>query len=1064
MKSVIQCPSEAELAAFVRGEVPAERVEAIAEHLDACANCRLRWEQDPAEHAFDDGLRRADRAGREVQVDVSVPLRQLREALPEYEVVRELGRGGMGIVFEARHLTLKRNVALKVLPALLGAVRAGATQRFQREAELAARLKHTNIISVYDFGAVDGTLFYTMELVEGRSLRDILREIEETGAIDVVLGDGSGSGGSEGATKRRSDGGVATDDVGCGMAEVGGKSEAGGSSATRSIAAEPSAQCAIRNPKSKIQRLGSSSRTDRAYYRRVATWMADVAEALDYAHEQGVIHRDVKPSNLLLAFNGRLMISDFGLAKAAGGGTSAGGEPVTATQALLGTARYMSPEQVDDSRGAIDRRVDVYGLGATLYEMLAFRPMFAGADDREVLDCVLNREPAPPQRFVRQVPRELETICLKAVEKDRGSRYATAKELADDLRRWLLDLPIHARRPSLARRVAKFVRRRKAAAALGAALVVMLLGSGLLYARYVGTYRAARAAQGVAESQTVEVLFLQAQNELFRQGRYAAALTKIDAALALEPDALRLMLARAQTLRHLKRPAEAVACLEEILRRKPDSWQAHVNLAMAYHDLGDDARAAEHNRQAEELNPDPAEALRVRAALEPDPQKALHLLDQALALEPGSTASLIDRSWRYYALQQYDAMLMDVQQLAGAHPNWAFVQANRGLALFNLGRHAEAEEAYGRAVELDAEWPRVWCNRSAARVMTGRFAEALADANEAIRQDPEDSLAYFNRAKARRGLGDLEQALADCDRALRLDSANVQFPRERGFLLGEMGRWPDSADAYNRALQLAPDSALDYANRGVAYLESKQYDRAIADFTKCLEREPGEVRVQRSRAYAYWYSGRYEQAAAGFTQALALVPDYAEDYDNRSLCLMRLGRYAAAAADLTRLLELRGRDSKTRLRRGQVYELAADGAQAAADYAAVAAEGGPAGEYAVLWQYLLLRQMGQEPAAAAVLSSHAPGAGGEVRTGRFFELFAGTLTAADLLAGAATDDERAEAHFYIGRQALLNGDCPAARAAFEQCLALDRDVVETDFARALLNPLQESAPSSAPAP
>ncbi|MGD8453214.1 MAG: tetratricopeptide repeat protein [Phycisphaerae bacterium] len=1040
------CPDAATLAAFIRGEAPAEQLDALAAHLDECRVCRERCERDPEQLAFDDNLRWADQAGREVQTDVSIPLRQFREALPEYEVIREIGRGGMGIVFEARHVTLNRPVALKVLPALLRAVREGAADRFKREAELTGRLKHNNIISVYDYGELDGTCYYTMDLVTGRTLKDVLEEIEQTGAIDVVIGNGSGSGSKAtlDSPPSREASPVATRRPA--SPEAASQEQQGNVITSDSGIADLKPQAASL----PLTRLGSSSAADKAYYRRVAEWMAEIAEAVQYAHEQGVIHRDIKPSNLMLTDGGRIMITDFGLARAVDH------SGVTASRALLGTARYMSPEQADSRLGPIDAKTDIYALGATMYELLAFRPLFTGRDDPEVIQRLLHSEPAPPRRFVRQVPRELETICLKSVEKQRGNRYDSAQALADDLRRWLLDLPIHARRPSLPARVGKFVRRRRLPMSLGAALLLTLVVTAILFTRYRSASQEKMAIQTQADSRAVQVLLYEAKADLFHKGRYAEALAKFDEALAIEPDSVTLLMNRAEALRHLKRHAEAVACMEEALHLEPGNWKIHFHVGRAYEDLPDEKKSADHYRQAERLNPDPAEALCVRAKLADDPQQAVELLTQALDLKPSDTAFLTDRAWRYYALGEHDAMLMDVQQLAGAHPNWAFVQALRGLALFNLGRYAEAERAYSRAIELDPEWPTVWTNRSACRAMTGRFAEALADAGEELRRDPQYAPAYFNRCRARRGLGDLDEALADCERAIRLDPTNVRFHSERGYLFGQMGRWQDSADAYGCAIQLDSNSVSDYGSRGVAFLESKQYDRAVADFTRCIELSPDDVRPYQSRAFAYHFSQRFEQAIADYTRAVQMDPDYAEGYNNRSDCLMRLGRYAEAAADLTQLMTMRSSPSD-RMQRGCAYELAGDADAALADYAAALGEPGPVGQYARLWQYLLLQQTGRTQAAAEVLATHVAGAADNAWTDRVFELLAGDLMPEGFLAAVATEEERAEAYYYVGRRALLNGDQAAAHTAFEACLALNRDgVTEVDFARALLDRLRLS--------
>ncbi len=1005
----LACPAGGMLEAFARGDLGDAETEAVAAHLDDCTSCRERVESVPSEAAINDELHQAGTLQEQTPLEISVPLQRLNELLSDYEVVREIGRGGMGIVYEARQVKLNRTVALKVLPALLGAVRPDAIARFRREAELAAGLKHTNIISVHDFGDVDGTLYYTMELIEGRSLRDVLQEISETGGIDVVVGEAS----------QRS--------------EVGSGSE----------------RTVPRSSSLPLTRLGSSSAADKSYYRKVAGWFAEVAEALHYAHEHGVIHRDIKPSNLLLAADGRLMISDFGLAR------GASVETLTATRSLLGTARYMSPEQADEDSAPLDARTDVYALGATLYELLAFRPMFAAADDREVLNQVLNKEPTPPRRFIKQVPRELETICLKAVEKNRANRYATAKALADDLRRWLLDLPIHARRPSLPTRVGKFVRRRKAASVAVATSVVLLIITSVLYAGYRGWRETAVTAEVVVESQAVQMLFYEAEEALFRQGDHEGALEKIEQALALQPGSAKLQRARGVAFEHLDRLDAAAECFEGVLSRNADDWEAHYSLALVYDRKGNTDAAALHRAAVERLQPDTASAYYMQANAEDDPAKALVLLNQALELKPDRTEFLMGRSWQYHLLGDYEAMLADVTRVTGMHPNWAVIHEHHGMALFRLGRHAEAEQAYGRALRLAPDRALPWCNRGAARLVMGRVAEGLADVQEALRLDPDFAQAYYVRAKGRRRLGEPEKALADLKRAIALDPTDVEFHAERGGLLAEAERWPDCIDAFTHAIQVAPQDVRGYKNRGVAYLESKEYDRAIADFTKSIEFEPNNERFHRSRGYAYMFSKRYEQAIGEFARAMALQPDFPEDYHNRALCLLRLGRHEEAAADLAGLLGLRSNPSD-RLRRGRAYELAGDAAKAAADSAAVAAMEGPIAEYAKLWEYVLHRDTGQREAAGTLLKAHTDARGDNIWIDRLFEMFTGEVTREELLAAAATDDERAEAHYYIGRKALLDARPDEAKDAFTKCVALDRnDVMETDFARALLEQLKD---------
>ena len=209
-----------------------------------------------------------------------------------------------------------------------------------------------------------------------------------------------------------------------------------------------------------------SSRT-REYFRTAAALGIQAAEALDHAHKFGIVHRDIKPANLLLDVQGNLWITDFGLARLQ---DDAG---LTITGDLLGTLRYMSPEQALAKRGYLDHRTDIYSLGATLYELVTLRPAVDGQDRQEVLRKIAQDEPTPPRRLNPAIPRELETILLKAMNKEPESRYATAQELADDLQRFLEDKPIKAKRPTLLERVTKWSRRHRIVVA--AAFVFLLL-------------------------------------------------------------------------------------------------------------------------------------------------------------------------------------------------------------------------------------------------------------------------------------------------------------------------------------------------------------------------------------------------------------------------------------------------------------------------------------------------------------------------------------------------------------------------------------------------------------
>jgi tetratricopeptide (TPR) repeat protein len=345
------------------------------------------------------------------------------QRLGDFEIARELGRGGMGIVYEARQVSLNRKVALKVLAGGPG-LTAKAVQRFRREAEAAARLHHTNIVPVYATGEQDGTHFYAMELIEGPSLDHVLRQLRCPGAD---------------------------------------------TSPSASLAATGPYLPQVDSPSASSLPLNASSlRSGSPYFDSVARMVAEVADALDYAHKNGVIHRDIKPSNLLLSPQGRLTVNDFGLARVLE-------QPgMTLTGEFVGTPAYTSPEQITAGRIPLDHRTDIYSLGATLYELLTLQPPFTGQQRDQVLAQIVQKEPKPPRQLNKKVPVDLETICLKALEKDPDRRYQTAGQLAEDLRRYVNRFAISARRAGPVWRLVKWARRRPAvAASLGCVCVAV---------------------------------------------------------------------------------------------------------------------------------------------------------------------------------------------------------------------------------------------------------------------------------------------------------------------------------------------------------------------------------------------------------------------------------------------------------------------------------------------------------------------------------------------------------------------------------------------------------------
>jgi WD40 repeat protein/serine/threonine protein kinase len=396
------CLSAEELIAFHLGNLPEDMLEKLAAHVEKCGRCEAAAQKlddvsDPTVAAY----------RRSVEADPFAAGGAPRQ-VGDYEVLEELGRGGMGVVYKARHTRLHRTVALKMLPVGSFAER-DRLLRFRGEAEAVARLQHPNIVQIYEVGeyAQDQPSprpYFTLEHVDGGSLADRLKS----------------------------------------------------------------------GPQSPHQ---------------MAAWLEVLARAVGYAHQQGIIHRDLKPSNILLARapapspdgasapansasqpgDASLVpkICDFGVAK-----LLAGAEFQTLSGMLVGTAEYMAPEQAED-KAAVGPAADVYSLGAVLYAGLTGRPPFQGTTVLATLAQLKDQEPVPPRRLQPLVDRDLETICLKCLQKEPAKRYASALGLAEELRRYLAKEPILARPTGSLERAVKWMRRRPVDAALLAAVVLV---------------------------------------------------------------------------------------------------------------------------------------------------------------------------------------------------------------------------------------------------------------------------------------------------------------------------------------------------------------------------------------------------------------------------------------------------------------------------------------------------------------------------------------------------------------------------------------------------------------
>jgi serine/threonine protein kinase/WD40 repeat protein/Flp pilus assembly protein TadD len=438
----------------------------------------------------DEAARPADQSGQPI------------ERMGDYRLLREIARGGMGVVYEALQESLGRHVALKVLPRnrWLGPAQI---ERFQLEARSAARLHHGNIVPVYGVGEHEGVHYYVMQFIHGHGLDAILTELRR------LRGIGPDADGPHVNDTRL----PAPDDAASSLelarslytgvfeqARATGDSNSAPCCPSRTAATvslldpdvrataqsiacpvpEPMAEQTLNSPDSPAADTSALSlATGSEFHRSVARIGLQAASALAYAHQQGVLHRDIKPSNLLLDAGGNIWLTDFGLAKLEGS------DGPTRTGDIIGTVRYMAPERFD---GWSDRRSDVYSLGATLYELLTLHPLFASAPHTKLVEKVLHDEPESPRKLDPHIPRDLETIVLKAIAKEPAHRYATAAALAEDLARFLEDRPIVARRSSALEQLWRWSRRNPLPACTSfvavAATLMLAIGASMMALTY----------------------------------------------------------------------------------------------------------------------------------------------------------------------------------------------------------------------------------------------------------------------------------------------------------------------------------------------------------------------------------------------------------------------------------------------------------------------------------------------------------------------------------------------------------------------------------------------------
>ena len=818
--------------------------------------------------------------------------RRLLDSLRDYVVLGRLGAGGQGVVYRAMDRSTKRDVVIKMLRAGAHATQADR-RRFHREVELLARLRHPHIVSVLRSGETDDeTPFYVMDYVPGESLDRYIRR------------------------KR-----LSLEDA--------------------------------------LRLFGA------------------VCNAVQCAHQSGIIHRDLKPSNILVTPNGEPCIVDFGLARTL---SESSDQRVSLTYQVLGTAPYMSPEQIRGRSDEIDTRTDVYALGVVLYELLTGKYPYRHAGSfAETLHEITNCDPIRPRRRWRAdsgithrssrrfwqgrcpIDRELETIVLACLEKDRERRYQSAGELARDLERYLVGQPLATQPPSLLYVVRKRLVRHRMALIVVLALIAVSVAAGYFHmnALRLGRHHAAALSQ--------EARFMGLMDPV-------AALDLLEQASAASPDWPKPQIERAFLLSRIGDEEGARTAAEAIMRRFPDRGEPHVLLAMLSDGRGPEPER--HRRQAQVLLPHEASYYRALALPRTQSEEALALLDESLGQYPWNFDALVERARCYHDLGRYDQMLADADVLARVGPDLSLPWALKGVALLNL--------ACGPDDTARAE----------------RLAEAIECFDRAIDMAPQSWLCYYNRALARSEAGDAKGALQDLADTLERRENFADAWAWQADVLFQRGERDAALDSYARWIELT-DSPIAYHRRALAHLAFGQDEQAANDLRAAIARDDRFSLAYHDLGNVLLLQGHWGEAREAYDRGFELAPD-----DPMARLARGIGRWCTGNSS------------------GAVRDFEQVIASDPAEFAAVH-----------FWIWEIHMDGGASEDAQAALDAAEEHTEGRLRA--ICDHLRSDTAADEAVALCETDEERCETYYYLGAKARLAGRTDDARAWLRRCVETD---------------------------
>jgi TolB-like protein/Tfp pilus assembly protein PilF/predicted Ser/Thr protein kinase len=658
----------------------------------------------------------------------------------DYELQQEIGRGGQGVVYRARQKSLNRTVGLKVIGLGHWATEAHL-KRFRREAEAAASLEHPCIVPIYEIGERDGSCYFSMKLVEGGQLGEVIR----------------------------------------------------------------------RAPMPP---------------RRAAELIAKVAHTVQYAHEHGILHRDIKPGNILLDANGEPHLTDFGLARLLETEST-----VTRTTDVVGTPSYMAPEQAAAQTAQLTSATDVYGLGAVLYQLLTGHPPFAGGTTYETIRLLLETEPRHPRLWNPKIDRDLSTICLKCLEKDPQRRYSSALALADDIGHWLKHEPIQARRAGVLTRGKKWLRRNPTTAGLMASLCALAAAMGVIL--WESELVRPPPTTGIAVL-PFENLSNEEGDASFADGVQDDILTKL-AKIADLKVISRTSVMQYRGERNMRQIGDALRVshvLEGSVRKT--GTRLHMNAQLI------DTRTDTHV-WAEQYDGDLNDLFVIQSEIAKKTAEQLHTKISAaetLAIERPPTTDLT--AFDLYARAK-NLLLMTIPSSTAK------------------AKLLQAVDLLNQAVARDPSFFQAYCELAYAHDLLYFFRDdhtparlALAEAaiKAAFRLRPDAGEAHLAHAEnLYRGYLDYDAALAELEVAGQKLPNDARILEMKGYIERRQGRWEESTRNLERAINLDPRNFFTLRQIAISYGFLRRYPEAASALDRALSIEPNDVVTQLARAF-----------------------------------------------------------------------------------------------------------------------------------------------------------------------------------------------------------------------